>query len=340
MKRALILAAGRGSRVKPLTNHCPKPLLPVFFVPQILYTISLLEQYGINEIGINLFHLPKQIPDFLNSQKQFSVTFKYFLESPEILDSGGGIRNAADWLFEKQDHSLVINADQITNYPLDELLKFHNEHQSPATMGLIQTPGIGLLYNEVKTKNHKLLGIKKVSEPQDEKSSSDPWTFSGIQILSKKAVYRYLPEAHPSSVIETLYGPLFSEQGGFGFKPTNSKELLFLDTGTIEGFYNAYLKIAEIFEENSGDQPNLFLKKVFSKMGWSPVRKGSSWFHPKSRISPNAHLGSDVFVGEGVFLNKGSYENLIVFSEGSLEGDHSGPAKIKAFSERVFKPGR
>lgn len=116
--RAMILAAGKGSRLKPLTDHCPKPLVKVAGKPLIVYHLENLKAAGIDEIIINVYHLGEKIVQTLGNGQTWGVNILYSKEST-LLEVGGGIANALPLL--GQDPFLIVNGDIWTNYNFKNL---------------------------------------------------------------------------------------------------------------------------------------------------------------------------------------------------------------------------
>jgi len=106
IKTAMLLAAGYGTRLKPLTDHTPKPLVPVAGRPMIDYALDKLRAYGIEEIVINVSHLKAQLVDYFAAHKEFCVTIS---EEAEPLETGGGLKKAAPFL--GSDPVFAINSD-------------------------------------------------------------------------------------------------------------------------------------------------------------------------------------------------------------------------------------
>ena len=117
--KAMILAAGRGERMRPLTDHTPKPLLSAAGKPLIEYTIKQLVSAGFNDIVINHAHLGKQIEEKLGNGNQFGAIIKYSPEGEQGLETAGGIINALHLLGD--DVFLVVNGDIATDFPFAEL---------------------------------------------------------------------------------------------------------------------------------------------------------------------------------------------------------------------------
>ena len=135
--KAMVLAAGQGTRLHPLTEHTPKALVPVAGRPMIEYSLFLLKRYGIRDIIINLHHLGDQIESYLGDGKQWGLQITYSKE-PELLDTGGGLLKAKPFL---QDGTfIVINTDVLIDLALSDLLAFHEKNRAVATLVLRPDP--------------------------------------------------------------------------------------------------------------------------------------------------------------------------------------------------------
>jgi len=132
--KALILAAGEGTRLKPLTLNTPKAMLPLHGKPILEYIVDLLRCHGITELAINLHHKPRAVIDYFGSGERFSVQIHYSLENP-ILGTAGALsklRNYFDQTF------VVVYGDLLTNLNISSLVDFHKARLSLATMALYQ----------------------------------------------------------------------------------------------------------------------------------------------------------------------------------------------------------
>jgi len=118
--KAMILAAGRGERMRPLTDHTPKPLLKAAGKPLIEYTIEALVCAGITDIVINLAHLGNQLKNYLGDGSQYQAHIQYSEEGETGLETAGGIKNALPLLGDSP--FLVINGDIYCDFPLQSLV--------------------------------------------------------------------------------------------------------------------------------------------------------------------------------------------------------------------------
>lgn len=118
--KAMILAAGRGERMRPLTDHIPKPLLEIANQPLISYPLLALKKIGINEVVINVSYRAEQIQQELGDGSRYGIKIIYSVE-PTVLETGGGIYQALPLL--GNEPFIVISADVFTDYPLEKLPK-------------------------------------------------------------------------------------------------------------------------------------------------------------------------------------------------------------------------
>ena len=140
--KALVLAAGEGTRLQPLTLTCPKPMLPVNGQPVLESTIELLAQHGIRDIAINLHHCPAAIVDHLGDGSQWDVRIAYSYEDP-VCGTAGAVRKLASFL--RDGPFLVVYGDVLTDLDLGRLLAYHEEVKArdprvAATMSLYRAP--------------------------------------------------------------------------------------------------------------------------------------------------------------------------------------------------------
>jgi NDP-sugar pyrophosphorylase family protein len=136
--KAMILAAGIGRRLRPLTDTVPKALIDVGGIPMIEHVIRRLASAGVNEVVINLFHLGDRIVEFLVSKGNFGLRIAFSRES-ELLDTGGGLRNAA-WFFDDGRPFFLHNVDVLSDIDLTAMLQFHTKTRALATLAVQARP--------------------------------------------------------------------------------------------------------------------------------------------------------------------------------------------------------
>jgi mannose-1-phosphate guanylyltransferase len=127
----MILAAGLGTRLRPLTLYRPKPLVPIVNQPLLGILINQLNQAGVTRLAVNAHHLADSMAAFLENLKAGEMEIKLFHE-PVILGTGGGIKNTAS--FWRDEPLLVINADLLTSIDVAEAYAYHVSHDNPVTL--------------------------------------------------------------------------------------------------------------------------------------------------------------------------------------------------------------
>lgn len=131
----MIFAAGLGTRLKPLTDTCPKALVKVGGKPMLQHTIEHLIRHGFDEVIVNIHYLGNQIKDFLQQHNNFGIHIEISDETNEILETGGGLLKAQHF-FDDAKPFLLCNADVFTNINLIAFYKYHQENKALATLAV------------------------------------------------------------------------------------------------------------------------------------------------------------------------------------------------------------
>ena len=193
--KAMIFAAGLGSRLKPLTDTMPKALVPVAGCPMLEHVILKLKASGFTEIVINIHHFGEQIIDFLKTNNDFGLTIHISDERDRLLDTGGGIRKARLFFENSGEPFLVHNVDILSDMNLKELYDFHMQSGSVATLlASRRTTSRYLLFDTERKlrgwKNKDTGQVKPEGFHYDE-SLYREYAFSGIHVFSP-AVFRLM----------------------------------------------------------------------------------------------------------------------------------------------------
>ena len=236
--RAMIFAAGLGTRLKPLTDTMPKAMVPVGGKPLLQRIIEKLKATGFNEIVINVHHFPEQIIDFVRSNNNFGIRIEFSDESELLLDTGGGIKKAS-WFFDDGKPFLVHNVDILSNIDLTELYQSHVENQSLATLVCSERKTSRyLLFDQ----NHNLKGWinEKTGEVKSPFANFDPekhtkLAFSGIHVLNP-AIFSYLKDFPKKFSIIDFYLSICNKENLKAYIPNN---LSLLDVGKINSLDEA-----------------------------------------------------------------------------------------------------
>ena len=185
--KGMILAAGYGERLWPLTADRTKPAIPVLGMPLVGYVAEYLAQFGISEVVVNLHHRPESVKRALGDGSQFGVKLEYVHE-PIILGTSGAIDNAQDLL--KDDTFVVINGKIITDIDLNAALREHQRRDALATLVLLENRNRER-FSIVET--HDGLVARFAGIPTaDVATGPAPLMFTGIQILEPR-IFDYVP---------------------------------------------------------------------------------------------------------------------------------------------------
>jgi N-acetyl-alpha-D-muramate 1-phosphate uridylyltransferase len=214
--KAMILAAGLGTRLKPYTDHLPKALVPVAGKPMIEYVILRLKSVGIKDIIVNVHHFAKQVIDFIRSNNDFGIHIEISDETGLLLDTGGGLKKAS-WFFEDGTPFILHNVDVLSSIDLDAMLTSHNAHQSVATLAVSNRESsryflfdkeMQLCGWENTLKNERIINMNPGYELAR-------MAFSGIHIIDP-LIFKYITEEGRFSMVN-MYLKLAKELPVFGF---------------------------------------------------------------------------------------------------------------------------
>jgi mannose-1-phosphate guanylyltransferase len=282
---AMILAAGQGTRLLPLTQNRPKPLFPVLNRPLLEITLDYLSRFSLERVILNSHHLASQIENFVQIKKAGSLFEMKTSFEPKILGTGGGIGQTRD--FWKSDWFLAINGDILTDMDLQKAIDFHRSHHGLVTLILHDYPE----FNQISVHGSGLIQNFK----QDKGLA-----FTGIHILNK-GIFDFLPASGPYEII-----PVYQKmiQGGLPIWAYVSTGHYWRDMGTPK----SYLKVHE--EGLSGERkvlihPEARIEKGVAFSGWACI--GKNGLLKKGCHVQNSVLWEDVTVEAGVSV----FESII-----------------------------
>jgi len=240
--KAMIFAAGQGTRMKPLTDNQPKALVKVNNVPLIEILINKLICWGFRELIINVHHFPEKITEFIRSKNYFDISVQISDESDQLLDTGGGLKKAS-WFFEDNEPFLVHNVDVISDINLIEFRKYHIQKGSLATLAVRKrTTGRYLLFN----REEELCGWKNTNTGEQILVKPDKileeFGFSGIQWINPE-IFDLITETGRFSLID-LYLRLAVSHKISAFDHSSS---FWADVGTLQKLNDVESKIKKYF---------------------------------------------------------------------------------------------
>jgi NDP-sugar pyrophosphorylase family protein len=208
--KAMILAAGFGTRLFPLTIDRTKPAIPFLGKPLVGYVAEYVAKFGIGEVVVNLHHQPQSVIEALGDGSDFGVHIDYTIEEPKILGTAGSLDNARAHL--ENGTFLVVNGKIITDIDINAAIHTHRESGAIATM--ILKPNVKReRFTEVYADDGFLTGFGDLAHPFTEKEIRDPhaadvapFMFTGIHIFEPR-VFEYIPRSVYSDIVPTFYNP-------------------------------------------------------------------------------------------------------------------------------------
>ena len=233
--RAMILAAGLGTRLKPLTDSTPKALVRVKDHTLLELQINKLKAEGFDQIIINVHHFAEQIKNYLKQNNFFDCTIEFSDESEELLDTGGGLKKASHF-FSDGNPFLVYNVDILSNINLKKMKEYHHVSSSIATLAIQKRNSSRKFLCD---KNNILCGWmnEKSGEKiitRDGQSELFPYSFSGVQIVDPR-IFKYFPDKYVFTLIE-LYLSAAKEEKIIGYVHNEDE---WIDLGKIENLSEA-----------------------------------------------------------------------------------------------------
>ena len=279
--KAILLAGGKGTRLRPLTLHTPKPIVPIFNRPFLHYQIDLLKQVPeIDEVILSLNYQPRRIEEIFGDGRDAGIKIRYVVE-PAPLGTGGAIKYAGDKLTESV---VVFNGDVLTQIDLAAVLRLHRERKARATIVLtpVENPSAyGLVETDADGNIRRFLEKPKADEITTNKINA------GIYILEPDTFDR-IPSDVPWSV-ERSYFPSLVERGETFVAYTYDG--YWIDIGTAEKYTEVHRDIMD----------GRYITPAFQ-----PANASRAMVAPDVRIEEGAVIEGPCFIDEGCLIKSGA----------------------------------
>ena len=227
--KAMILAAGLGTRLKPITNDIPKALVRLGDKNLLEYAILRLKKFGVSEIIINIHHHADKIIDYLKGAHYSNITIELSMED-QLLNTGGGLKKAA-WFLKGEDPFLLLNVDIISDIDLKKFADYHRRYKGLATVAVrTRKTKRYLLFND----DYQLIGWKSEDTGEQiivkkETPFILPFSFMGIHAISPE-IFTKMPQKDTFSIID-----FYLDLAGQGeiIKAFRSNSSLWFDVGKL-----------------------------------------------------------------------------------------------------------
>jgi NDP-sugar pyrophosphorylase family protein len=281
----MILAAGKGLRMRPLTLLRAKPALPVMNRPLIHWTLELLARHGVKDVVVNLHHLPASITEVVGSGRRFGLRVTYSREG-RILGTGGGPRRIVDFFGEEP--ALLLNGDVVCDFDLGALADRHLSSGARATLALLPNPDPRRYGPVVTGKGGRILSLAGLPR----RARGTVSLFTGVQVVDP-ALLRVLAPG-PSDIVRDLYAPFVGAGGR-------------LEGVRVRGRWWDF------------GSPELYLRSHGAMMGRRFSGKPLRAVDPSARVHPAARVVRSV-VGPRAVIEEGARVEGSVVWEGAVVG--------------------
>lgn len=305
--KAMILAAGLGTRLRPLTVNIPKPMMPVVNIPVLEYSIELLKSHGVDTIVINLYHHPDVVRDYFGDGRRWDLRV-YYSEEEQPLGDAGGVKHAERFFDET---FIVMNGDLLINANLTEALAFHTYHNAQVTIILTD---VGKAYNDTASLSHYGVVVAddtgrviQFQQKPDAEEALSNVVSPGIYIL-EPGVLDLIPNNQPCFFGDDLFPSLLERKVPFGGMQCKS---FWHDVKTLPRYRQAHYALL-----NGQIKHHMTYGKEIGSRIW--VGEGST-IHPQARIDGPVVIGKNSRVEKGCLICR----NTVLGNEVKvMEGAH------------------
>ena len=301
----MILAAGFGARMRPLTQTVPKPMIPVLNRPLLEHTIDLLRSANVRDIAVNVHHLPEQIIAHFGDGSNFEVNL-YFSREEKILGTAGGIKAVQGFLGDGT--FLVINSDIIVDIDLNRVLEFHRERGSCLTL-VVRQDDSPKKYDPIEIQEDgrivHFVGASSMNIPDNTRRVM----FTGIQIMEPE-IFSCIPAGKICGTTEDVFPEMVQEGLPiFGYLHKD----YWIDMGNRE----QYLQVHKDALDGKISLKTDIIKNPDGYSIVSPVVMGAD-----CRIDSNARIGPHAVLGNRCHVKNNSVVENSVLWDGVTVGSH------------------
>lgn len=242
----LILAAGLGTRLRPVTHAVPKPCVPFLNVPMGLYNFRFLKHLNISQLVVNTYHLPEKIKELYTSQPYYKNSIQFSDEAGQILGSGGGLKKASSFFkfAQKNDDTvLMLNADEILfdirEEFLQEAYQFHIKENNYATLVTMPHPEAGKKFGGIWCNGRRVENIGKTASSPQQK----PQHYIGMIFLNRSA----LSEIPENKEVNIFYDFLIHKLASEKVQNFNI-DCTWFETGNFHDYFEATQSVLKKYE--------------------------------------------------------------------------------------------
>lgn len=299
--KALLLAGGKGTRLRPLTDKLPKPMVPIMGKPLIERTILKLKESGVSEIVISTCYKSDYIENYLGNGKKYGLKIHYICEDFP-LGTGGAIKNSGSFF---NDTFIVMNSDIVNNISYSDLIKFHKEKGASATIAMTEVKDPSQ-YGVIEFNQNNYINAFKEKPKKGETNST--WINAGIYIFEPE-ILKEIPEKEVVSIEKDTYPLLLNKNYKIAaYKYTD----YWIDIGTIKKYIKAHIDILSsncnrlMKTRNFTNINNIIFKNNSVKIHPDAKITGPVFIGHNSIIEANSQIGPYVVIGDNCHIGASS----------------------------------
>jgi NDP-sugar pyrophosphorylase family protein len=308
--KALILAAGYGKRLEPLTKAVPKPMVPVANKPIMQYNIELLKRYGIKEIAANIHYFPEQVENYFGDGSHFGVNLRYSFEE-DLLGTAGGVLRMAQ-LMDIKDTFIVLSSDVLTDVNLSRMVSLHKKKKALATIALIAVEDTSQYGVVVTGENDRITAFQEKPSRQDALSKM---VNTGIYVFEPE-ILEMIPKDRSYDFGNQVFPKLVEDNAPFyGYKMIE----YWNDVGGVEKLISANYDVlqglvrAEVSAKRMGK--GTWLGKNTS-VDRSAKFDGTIILGDKSVVGRNVEIYGNVSIGDKCTIEDGAIiKDCVIWSD-------------------------
>lgn len=295
--KAVIIAGGEGTRLRPLTYSVPKPIVPVVNLPFLFHQIELLVRHGIGEIILNLHYFSEEIKKSIGDGSAWGIKIYYSIEE-RPLGTAGAVKNAEEYF--DAEPMVIFNGDVLTDLDLSKLIQFHEQKKARVTLTLTEvedpTP-FGLVFTDNDGR------VTRFLEKPSREMATVRTINAGTYVVGPE-IFKAVPKGQAYSFERQLY-PLLLEKGEriFGYLPQRA---YWIDIGSPEKYKEAQWAILE--------------GKVYARMGGR--KEGSALLGAGVKIGKGTRIKDCVVIGDGVVLGENCLLDHAIIWRGTKIGNN------------------
>jgi mannose-1-phosphate guanylyltransferase len=337
--KAMILAAGKGTRVQPITHVIPKPMIPILQKPVMEFLLELLREHGFNEIMVNVSHLAEEIENYFRDGQRFGVQIAYSFEGRiedgeligQAMGSAGGLKKIQNFQPFFDDTFVVLCGDALIDLNLTEAVKRHREKGALASLVTKRVPRDQVSsYGVVVTDDQgRVLSFQE--KPSVEEAASDMIN-TGIYIFEPQ-IFDYIPSDQPFDIGSDLFPRLVNAGAPFYALPM---EFEWVDIGKVPDYWQAIRSVLQ-GEVRQVQIPGKEVRPgVFAGLNvaadWDKIKiQGPVYVGGMTRIENGATIIGPAMIGPSCQVCEGAtIDNSIIFDYSRI-----GPG-VRLFEKLVF----